>query len=523
MDDSDNKFDENEEDTSTMEGQTSVDHQTEKNEDLFSEETNSYTEEEKTQVNALDQEANAATSTEVGSQDQTMESTLTGEISDQTNIVDVNQLEEDEENHFHIDEEDDDWEDDFDDEFDDEEDDDETSPKRTLVKNILKAAAAVLVVLILIDELQLLDSKKKPSIKSQKQVTKQIKSPKKKNRKVAQDDSEYYQDERNQDDKNPNMDEEYPNERYEDEEERDVRRDEIDEEQDYEKEYQKEDEEDPYDNPYPDEKPSKVKVNNKSKLIQKVEPKNNTQYDKIEAEKIKDMDGDQYPDETRELQDQRGDEERREGEDRNTSVNDPDAKTFDEPSDISNNNIKTDMDNKVEENPDDKGTNEVGDTKKDSTLKVADQEDKSPPPSDPERSPANNSNTEASTATTRSNAYINAMIPNPKFDYQFKEAPQYTSKNVGRGLVYNCKDKHWACIDRLSYFQCRDHARWSISKSKNPDCVINSVYASGKSCSLAQLQMIEKLEIPKYCGNNSTRKPASIEIDEKSVPYEYGL
>ena len=31
--------------------------------------------------------------------------------------------------------------------------------------------------------------------------------------------------------------------------------------------------------------------------------------------------------------------------------------------------------------------------------------------------------------------------------------PDY--EKLGRGLVYNCDLKHWACVNRVGYFQCQ--------------------------------------------------------------------
>lgn len=37
---------------------------------------------------------------------------------------------------------------------------------------------------------------------------------------------------------------------------------------------------------------------------------------------------------------------------------------------------------------------------------------------------------------------------------------------TGRGLIYNCKGKHWACVDKANYMRCR-----SLAKSGSKDCV----------------------------------------------------
>lgn len=58
--------------------------------------------------------------------------------------------------------------------------------------------------------------------------------------------------------------------------------------------------------------------------------------------------------------------------------------------------------------------------------------------------------------------------------------PSYNRK--GRGLVYSCSRKHWACVDRESYFQCQENQNWAKMASLGPDCVIAEVYTSLDDC-----------------------------------------
>ncbi len=77
---------------------------------------------------------------------------------------------------------------------------------------------------------------------------------------------------------------------------------------------------------------------------------------------------------------------------------------------------------------------------------------------------------------------------------EFVEAPNY--ENFGRGLVYNCKGKHWACVDKPSYIQCRQHFAWSVQNSKTSRCVTAPVYSTISDCRKMQLYKINKVEIP---------------------------
>lgn len=122
--------------------------------------------------------------------------------------------------------------------------------------------------------------------------------------------------------------------------------------------------------------------------------------------------------------------------------------------------------------------------------------------------------------------YIKAMIPVPADvkKYEYTETLKFSDSDYGRGLVYNCVKQHWACVSKKSYFQCRDHARWSLANSKSPKCVINSVHASLKSCSVSQLIRIEQLSIADFCNYESDREPATTEeIGEEGISYEEGL
>ncbi|MBT7609309.1 MAG: hypothetical protein HN576_06110, partial [Bacteriovoracaceae bacterium] len=123
-------------------------------------------------------------------------------------------------------------------------------------------------------------------------------------------------------------------------------------------------------------------------------------------------------------------------------------------------------------------------------------------------------------------AFISAMIPKPaNIDkYEYTDPPIFKDSDYGRGLVYNCLKKHWACVNKASYFKCRDHAKWSLAKKKVPKCVINSIHVDLKSCSTSQLIRINALEEADFCDGAFDREPAaSVEISEEDISYEEGL
>ncbi|MBT3584019.1 MAG: hypothetical protein HN509_03855 [Halobacteriovoraceae bacterium] len=81
---------------------------------------------------------------------------------------------------------------------------------------------------------------------------------------------------------------------------------------------------------------------------------------------------------------------------------------------------------------------------------------------------------------------MSSMITPDKSKYV--EPPTYL--RPGRGLVYNCKGKHWACVDKFSYFTCKDNLKWATSSKQNPECVAKDVYASMKDCRIVQVHFI---------------------------------
>ena len=77
------------------------------------------------------------------------------------------------------------------------------------------------------------------------------------------------------------------------------------------------------------------------------------------------------------------------------------------------------------------------------------------------------------------------------------DPPDYLQK--GRGLVYNCKQKHWACVNKASYFQCARNQKALSEKDAQPDCVINDIYFSSTHCVRGQLMKIHQKITAKAC------------------------
>lgn len=70
---------------------------------------------------------------------------------------------------------------------------------------------------------------------------------------------------------------------------------------------------------------------------------------------------------------------------------------------------------------------------------------------------------------------------------------------VGRGLVYNCLGKHWACIDGGSYQKCQENYAYLKGQGKPKECWPDSVYQTNTGCSWVQKQKIEGNSVTDFC------------------------
>lgn len=77
---------------------------------------------------------------------------------------------------------------------------------------------------------------------------------------------------------------------------------------------------------------------------------------------------------------------------------------------------------------------------------------------------------------------------------EYKSPPNY--EQFGRGLVYNCKKKHWACVDRNAWLDCRQNDRWTKQNNKAKECIVSDVYSSIRDCRIIQSDKINQVIIP---------------------------
>jgi hypothetical protein len=72
---------------------------------------------------------------------------------------------------------------------------------------------------------------------------------------------------------------------------------------------------------------------------------------------------------------------------------------------------------------------------------------------------------------------------------------------TGRGLVYSCKFKHWACIDRTNYFNCKNNSKEEKLKRKKISCKVFDVYKTDRDCHMVQIIKINKNKKIENCLN----------------------
>jgi len=72
---------------------------------------------------------------------------------------------------------------------------------------------------------------------------------------------------------------------------------------------------------------------------------------------------------------------------------------------------------------------------------------------------------------------------------------------VGRGLVYNCKDKYWACLDKPAYVTCNKNQKWNKSKGNTPECAVADIYSSDEDCAKVQKYNVSTNASTAFCQN----------------------
>ena len=79
------------------------------------------------------------------------------------------------------------------------------------------------------------------------------------------------------------------------------------------------------------------------------------------------------------------------------------------------------------------------------------------------------------------------------------ESPVPAYDQVGRGLVYNCKDKYWACVDKPAYVICNKNMKWNKAKGNSAECVVQNIYNSDEDCAKIQKYNVSTSQPTGFC------------------------
>ncbi len=114
-------------------------------------------------------------------------------------------------------------------------------------------------------------------------------------------------------------------------------------------------------------------------------------------------------------------------------------------------------------------------------------------------------NNEQSTLDTSISQMNGEEIPSPKLENKIDENSEYTEppkyEILGRGLVYNCKGKHWACVDKTNYQICFKNMKHNEVNGKPSECVTQNVYANEGDCSTIQRYNVSTNVATSFCKN----------------------
>ena len=92
-----------------------------------------------------------------------------------------------------------------------------------------------------------------------------------------------------------------------------------------------------------------------------------------------------------------------------------------------------------------------------------------------------------------------------------KEKPKETVKEYvsppdyeyrGRGLVYNCAGKHWACVDAPSYKLCENNFSSVNYLKKKVECYPSNIYETTKGCEQMQNRNVSSGQKTEFCSGN---------------------
>ena len=82
----------------------------------------------------------------------------------------------------------------------------------------------------------------------------------------------------------------------------------------------------------------------------------------------------------------------------------------------------------------------------------------------------------------------------PKRDY-------LSNKYVaGTGLIYDCEDKHWVCVEQSIFETCKaDNAKDIEAGRTELSCVATQLYGTKKECFARHREVIVRGDVPRTC------------------------
>jgi hypothetical protein len=95
----------------------------------------------------------------------------------------------------------------------------------------------------------------------------------------------------------------------------------------------------------------------------------------------------------------------------------------------------------------------------------------------------------------------NAASMSSKIPEEIPEVPAPAYDQVGRGLVYNCKDKYWACLDKPAFLNCNKNMKWNKSKGNPAECVVQDIYNTDEDCAKIQKYNVSTNVATGFCSN----------------------
>ena len=82
-------------------------------------------------------------------------------------------------------------------------------------------------------------------------------------------------------------------------------------------------------------------------------------------------------------------------------------------------------------------------------------------------------------------------------DEIYIDPPNY--EVLGRGLVYNCKEKFWSCVSKSAYLQCNKNMKWNKSNNKKSECAVVDVYNTDEDCQKIQKYNVAISKATAFC------------------------